>query len=374
MARDGNGNYNLPEAPFVFDTVIDEAAVNNNFSDIGSALSQSLSKDGQTVPTGNLPMGGQRHTGVGNASARNDYPSTGQVQDGAFVWCGTAGGTANALTLTPSPAITAYASGQKFWFRAGANNTDAATAVVSGLPAIPVQTGGSPLVSGSITSGLYYQVLFVSNTFQISRIAPSRIGHALMQASTQEAAQAAIGLTATIGQIPVGGIVDYGGVTIPSNFLIPAGQNVLRAQWPELFAEYQIRYGSGDGSTTFGLPDLRGRVVAGTDNMGGLGNANRLTAAMGSGALGGVGGSALHTLIQAELAPHGHTINITRLEERRPRVTDNPPVGEWTVWSLDSPPNTSNTSVTGSGQGHLNVQPTMVLQKLIFAGEEVAQP
>ena len=38
MSRDGNGNYSLPEAAFVYDTVIDETAVNSNFSDIASAL------------------------------------------------------------------------------------------------------------------------------------------------------------------------------------------------------------------------------------------------------------------------------------------------------------------------------------------------
>ena len=81
MARDGSGNHALPEAAFVFNTVIDEAAVNSNFSDISNSLTESLAKDGQTTPTANLPMGGFRHTGVGNASARSDYSATGQVQD-----------------------------------------------------------------------------------------------------------------------------------------------------------------------------------------------------------------------------------------------------------------------------------------------------
>lgn len=171
MARDGNGNYNLPEAPFVFDTVIDEGAVNNNFADVGAALTQSLSKDGQTVPTGNLPMGARRHTGVGDATARNNYAAAGQVQDGAFVWCGTAGGTANALTLAPSPAITAYVEGQKFRFRAGAAaNTDAVTIAISGLTAVAGQIDDAALTGGEIEPSKYYDALYDGTQIQLTRL------------------------------------------------------------------------------------------------------------------------------------------------------------------------------------------------------------
>ena len=171
MARDGSGNHALPEAAFVFNTVIDEAAVNSNFSDISNSLTESLAKDGQTTPTANLPMGGFRHTGVGNASARSDYSATGQVQDGAFTWCGTAGGTANALTLTPSPAITAYAAGQRFTFKAGASaNTGATTIVVSGLASKAVQRDGAALAGGEIEANKFYSVFYDGTQFQITRL------------------------------------------------------------------------------------------------------------------------------------------------------------------------------------------------------------
>ena len=75
--------------------------MNNNLSDIASALTASIAKDGQTTPTANLPMGSNKHTGVANASARDQYLAAGQAQDDAVVWCGTSAGTANAQTLTP---------------------------------------------------------------------------------------------------------------------------------------------------------------------------------------------------------------------------------------------------------------------------------
>lgn len=218
MARDGNGTYNLPEAPFVFDTVIDEAAVNNNFSDIGSALSQSLSKDGQTVPTGNLPMGGQRHTGVGNASARNDYPSAGQVQDGAFVWCGTAGGTANALTLTTSPAITAYSEGQIFRFRAGAAaNTGATTVVVSGLTAVAIQFDDAALTGGEIEASKYYEILYDGSAFQLAR---------LSSAAFDPSAVAITG--GTIDGVTIGGTTPASNVTLSGLLSSTANVNTLK--------------------------------------------------------------------------------------------------------------------------------------------------
>jgi hypothetical protein len=114
-------------------------------------------------------MSGYRHTGVGNAVARNDYAAAGQVQDGAFIWCGTAGGTANALTLTPTPAITAYAAGQVFRFKAGASgNSGAATVAVSGLTAQAIQKAGSALASGDIAANREYQILDDGTNFQLS--------------------------------------------------------------------------------------------------------------------------------------------------------------------------------------------------------------
>jgi microcystin-dependent protein len=77
-----------------------------------------------------------------------------------------------------------------------------------------------------------------------------------------------------------------------------------------LFATVSTTYGVGDGSTTFNLPDLRGRAIFGKDNMGGSA-ANRITSA-GSGVdgtvLGASGGTQNVTLTTNELPAHTHTI------------------------------------------------------------------
>jgi hypothetical protein len=178
MARDGNGTYSLPEAAFVYDTVIDETAVNSDFSDIAAALTASIAKDGQTVPTANLPMGTYRHTGVGNASARDQYAAMGQVQDGGGIWCGTAGGTADAITLTPTPAISAYATGQRFEFKAGASaNTSAVTFAISGLATIAGQVNGAACSGGEIEANKWYRItLSDTSTAQIEKIGAAASG------------------------------------------------------------------------------------------------------------------------------------------------------------------------------------------------------
>ncbi len=174
MARNGSGTYSLPEAPFVSGTVISSTAVNSDLSDIGNALTGSIAANGETPITANLPMSGYRHTGVGNSSARTMYAATGQVQDSAFTWCGTAGGTADALTLTPTPAIAAYATGQRFMFKASSSaNTGAATVAVSGLTAKDIQLNDAALTAGAIAANKYYEIVYDGTQFQVTRVSGS---------------------------------------------------------------------------------------------------------------------------------------------------------------------------------------------------------
>jgi hypothetical protein len=169
MAFDGNGTFNQATTPVVSGTVISSTNYNSQNTDYNNGLSNVICRDGQSTILANLPMSGYRHTGVGNAVARSDYAAAGQVQDGAFIWCGTAGGTADALTLTPTPAITAYAAGQVFRFIAGAApNTGATTVAVSGLTAKAIQSAGVALSAGAIVAGREYQILYDGTQFQLS--------------------------------------------------------------------------------------------------------------------------------------------------------------------------------------------------------------
>lgn len=179
MPRDGSGSFTRSVSDYVAGTDILAADVNGEMDDIATAITDSIAKDGQTTATANLPMGTFRHTGVGNASARNHYAATGQVQDSAFLWGGTAGGTADARTITLTPAITAYTAGQVFRFINGsAVNTGATTLAVNGLAATAVRKGAAAtaLEAGDLPADAAVEVLYDGTVFRLMAVQPSGAG------------------------------------------------------------------------------------------------------------------------------------------------------------------------------------------------------
>jgi hypothetical protein len=89
---------------------------------MATALSTCMTKDGQTVVTANIPFNSNKITGLGTGTARTDAINVGQVQDNQFLYFGTTGGGADAYTLAPSPAITAYTATQQFTAKISATN------------------------------------------------------------------------------------------------------------------------------------------------------------------------------------------------------------------------------------------------------------
>jgi len=122
---------------------------------------------------------------------------------------------------------------------------------------------------------------------------------------------------------PIGEISAYVGSTAPnSNFVLCYGQAISRTTYATLFSLVSTTFGTGDGSTTFNVPDLRGRAIFGLDNMGGSA-ASRITVAGGNydgTSLGTAGGAQNKTIGQANLpsvtltttvADHSHTLTGT---------------------------------------------------------------
>ena len=158
---------------------------------------------------------------------------------------------------------------------------------------------------------------------------------------------------------PAASMMVFAGASAPSGWLLCFGQAISRTTYATLFSAVSTTYGIGDGSTTFNLPDMRGRVAAGADNMGGSA-AGRLTSTTMSpdgNTLGATGGTQTHTLITAEMPSHTHA-----LSDPYPGVNTG---GSWQQngGAYGGPIGTIGS--TGGGGAHLNVQPTLVLNYII---------
>jgi microcystin-dependent protein len=154
---------------------------------------------------------------------------------------------------------------------------------------------------------------------------------------------------------PIGVVLDYAGSAAPTGWLLCYGQAVSRTTYAALFAAISTVYGVGDGSTTFNLPDCRGRIVAGKDDMGGS-SADRLTNQSGGlngDTLGATGGAETHT----------HTASLSG-------TTSTNGVGQSvTVGGTTAAATSHSHTVTASGTTDAGntVQPTIILNKIIFA-------
>lgn len=183
--------------------------------------------------------------------------------------------------------------------------------------------------------------------------------------------------------VPIGGVVEFAGATAPVGWLLCYGQAVSRTTYAALFVAIGTAHGAGDGSTTFNIPDYRGRVGAGKDNMGGSA-AGRMTAATVNGAtLGAAGGTETHVLTAAQAPALTGTTNSTGAHThtnggavnqnfKADGGSDANTFGYWNgvAGSTASSGDHSHTvSVnSGGGQAHPNVQPTIIINKIIRTG------
>jgi microcystin-dependent protein len=288
MPRNGSGSYTLPQPPFVPNTTISSTAVNSDFSDIATALTQSVSADGQTTITGAL-----QGSSTGSATAPS-YAFSGNLNSGIYP--------------------------------AGGGNVGVA---VNGANVATFTPGGLTIASS----------------------------------------------------VPIGAVSDFAGSAPPSLWYLCFGQPVSRTTFSALFAVIGTTYGVGDGSTTFNLPDCRGRTSFGDDNMGGT-SAGRITVAGGNfdaTVLGGVGGGQNQTLTGAQMPVHSHgaTVNdpththpFTALQSPGLPLSGGSNVGGVTSSTTGAAATGISVSIgnAGGGAAHPIINPAIIFNKIIFAG------
>jgi len=174
VSFNGSGTFliNSTGQPVVANTVISATVFNALTADLASGLTNCITKDGQSTPTANIPMGNNKITGLANGTLASDAATLGQVQSTAAKLITIAG--ADTITGTMSPTLTAYAAGQLFYFVAAGANTGAVTLNVDGLGSRAVtRDGSSALAAGDINSGEMVVVIYDGTRFQMINAANS---------------------------------------------------------------------------------------------------------------------------------------------------------------------------------------------------------
>ena len=162
------------------------------------------------------------------------------------------------------------------------------------------------------------------------------------------------------------------GATAPAGWLFCAGQAVSRTTYAALFAVIGTIHGAGDGSTTFNVPDERGRTSFGADAMGGTA-ANRLTStSIGhSATLGSSGGDELAQAHSHTASDSGHNHGYTAASSYAGYGGTDSTTRNIFQAATAGATNAASANITVAsalGGGSQNIPPHLVVNKIIYAG------
>ncbi len=244
-------------------------------------------------------------------------------------------GSANTYAIAPTPAIVAYAVGQRFTFKVKTTNTGASTIAInslSGTQIIRNDGAGSTLGAGDLIAGQIVEVESNANGFVL--------------------------MTPVAGGVPTGSVQMYAGSAAPTGWLLCDATSYLRTDYAALFAVISTTFGNADG-THFNVPDMRGRVPVGvgTGTGGGAAGTGLPTGGSALTAVSRAGwkGEETHVLTVGELASHTHTITLNSAGALS---------GQGYGQDSTTPAATTSSS-TGSDTAHNNIQPGMGLNFII---------
>ena len=159
---------------------------------------------------------------------------------------------------------------------------------------------------------------------------------------------------AYVGVLPIGSISAYGGENIPTNWLKCNGQAISRTTYADLFSVIGTTYGSGDGSTTFNVPNISERVIVGNNGDGEF-------------SLGNTGGEKEHALTINEMPSHTH---LYRASTGAGNAESTLNFGDQNGAVISGSYGNAIQN-TGGSQAHNNMQPYIALNYIIKAKQSV---
>jgi microcystin-dependent protein len=295
---------------------------------------------------------------------------------GVQIWDQVVGNNALALSAPDTGTTNAYAAslggvpslslvqGVPIYLTVANTNTGASTFNLNGLGAVTLlSASGGTLGAGALVAGSIVPLIYNGTAFQMVA-----------------AISAATGAT-----VPIGAILPYSGPSISAPFYLCYGQAVSRSTYSALFSAIGTVWGAGDGSTTFNLPDLRGRSLFGADAMGGAAAGRLTSASIGAAAVIGVSGG------HEDLQYHGHALNDPGHQHTETSVQGVRAGGTGNYWNVlcdgttassggagTNPGFTSTAGIAAAGTGitinptgggtSQNVPPAAVVNWIIYAG------
>ena len=263
-------------------------------------------------------------------------------------------GSASAYVVTTNEGINAVPNnGQKVVFVPANTNNAGITLQVDGGTVYPLQSSPGVAIGASIlVAGTPYSVTF--NNSANAWILHSFYGGPFI--------------------VPLGAVLDYTGSSAPNaNFALAFGQAISRTTYAGYFSLVSTTFGSGDGVTTFNIPDFRGRIIAGIDNMGGT-NAARLSGCANNTTMGGVCGAQNQTLSQGNLPNvnfnvtdpgHTHGLNSVLIGNSGGGINLFSPNGSGGAIITSSSTTGISVNSGGSGTAVPTVQPTLMINKIV---------
>jgi microcystin-dependent protein len=270
---------------------------------------------------------------------------------------------ATAFSSKPAKQDLTGASGTSLTLSHAVANSESISLFINNVRQEPTTaysvSGTAVTLTGSVIASDDIYVIY--NSLALQEIVPpdGSVSTAKIADGSVTAAKLAAGAAFAAGMV-----MPTASASAPSGWLMAYGQAVSRSTYADLFTAIGTTYGVGDGSSTFNLPDLRGRVIAGQDDMGGT-SANRLTDQSGGlngDTLGDTGGTETHQLTVAEMAAHRHGLGVQDTSGQNDYLA-----GSNNNYGFQVTSNSTYASTTsvGSDTAHNNVQPTIILNYII---------